>query len=141
MISRQRQFLFNRPVTVARILSLLLLASIGWCTTAEFTHHHGTQASTRFGTLSNAQGQAASSNQTIPARAEITEEQRSSSDGKSTADCLICQLHQNLASTLFNSPPKVIAAEVSVLNKPDRIVFQPSEFAANQHGRAPPVNL
>jgi len=141
VISKRIHLRFNRPANGARILSLLLLASIGWCTTAEFTHHHGTQAGSRFGALSSTREQAAAANPTNPARAQVSDDQRSSSTTRSAADCLICQLHQNLASTLFDSPPRIVATRSFVLSKPAQVTFQVYEFAANQHGRAPPVNL
>jgi hypothetical protein len=138
VFARHKPSIFNRPAQRARLLSFLLLACIGWGTTAEFMHHHGAAVESRF-TVSATDTSTASP--TTSPRIETNQQQRSSSTTNSAADCLICQLHQNLASTLFNSPPRAIATEVSVVNKLDAPVLQLSEFAANQHGRAPPINL
>jgi len=123
------------------LLAILLLASIGWGATAEFTHHHGLQSTARFSqSLLQTRATEAPDQATGP-RIESGETESSSSKSKTGAECLICQLHQNLSTTLFNSPPKIAAAEVRALSTPARTIFQLSEFAPNQHGRAPPVNL
>jgi hypothetical protein len=123
------------------VLAVVLLASIAWGATAEFTHHHGAQSTARVSTLF---GQAQATNvgeQTATPRVEAGETQRSSSKSTNGADCLICQLHQNLSTTLFNTPPRVAPVNVNVVGASATIIFPPSEVAANQHGRAPPSSL
>jgi hypothetical protein len=119
----------------------VLLASIGWGATAEFTHNHGARSTARASTpLSQAQASNADEQTTSP-RVESGETERSSSKSTNGADCLICQLHQNLSTTLFNAPPSVAAIDIHVAGATAAIVFPPSEVASNQHGRAPPANL
>jgi hypothetical protein len=130
------------PARRARVLAVVLLASIAWGATAEFTHHHGAQSTARVSgsLLSKAQGPNVA-DQTPAVRIESGETERSSSRSTNATDCLICQLQQNLSATLFNSPPRVATVDIQVVRVPATIVVQLSEFAANQHGRAPPSNL
>jgi hypothetical protein len=74
-------------------------------------------------------------------RIESGETERSSSRSPTGGECLICQLHQNLSATLFNSQPRAATVDVHVLTVPATVIVQLSEFATNQHGRAPPINL
>jgi hypothetical protein len=123
------------------VLALVLLASIAWGATAEFTHNHGARSTAGASTLL---GQAQASNlgeQTASPRIESGETERSSSKSTNGADCLICQLHQNLSTTLFNTPPRVAPIDIHVAGATATIVFPPSEVASNQRGRAPPANL
>ena len=122
------------------MLAVVLLASIAWGATAEFTHHHGARSAARVGTLLS-QAQAANvGEQTITPRVESGTE-RSSSRPTNGADCLICQLHQNLSTTLFNKPPRVAPVDIHVASASATVIFPLSEVASNQHGRAPPSNL
>ena len=123
------------------MLAVVLLASIAWGATAEFTHHHGAQS---IAPVNATLGQAQASNvaeQTATSRVESDETQRSSSKSTNSADCLICQLHQNLSTTLFNTPPRVAPVEIPVVSATATVIFPLSEVASNQHGRAPPANL
>jgi hypothetical protein len=122
------------------VLAVVLLASIAWGATAEFTHHHGAQSTVRFSALLS-QAQASNGEQTATPRVESGETETSSSRSTNGADCLICQLHQNLSATLFNAPLRVATVDIRVLNGPATVVFPLSEVASNQHGRAPPSDL
>ena len=123
------------------MLAVVLLASIAWGATAEFTHHHGAQSTARVSALLS---QAQASNvgeQTTTPRVESGETPRSSSKSTNGADCLICQLHQNLSATLFNTPPRIAPVDIQVVSASATVIFPLSEVASNQHGRAPPSNL
>jgi hypothetical protein len=123
------------------VLAVVLLASIAWGATAEFTHHHGARSTARVSTLLS---QAQASNvgeQTTTPRFESGETEASSSRSTNGADCLICQLHQNLSATLFNAPPRVAPVDIQVVSASATVIFPPSEVTSNQQGRAPPSNL
>ena len=138
---KRTQSLLHNPARRARVLAVVLLASIAWSATAEFTHHHGVQSAAPVGALLS-QAQALNvSDQTSAPRIESGETERSSSRSTSAADCLICQLQQNLSATLVNSPPRVATVDIHVVRVPAMAIVQLSEFATNQHGRAPPINL
>jgi hypothetical protein len=123
------------------VLAVVLLASIAWGATAEFTHHHGAQSTARFSALLS-QAQASNvGNQTATPQFESGETQRSSSKSSNGADCLICQLHQNLSTTLFNTPPRIAPVDIQIVGASATVIFPLTEVASNQHGRAPPSNL
>jgi methionine-rich copper-binding protein CopC len=140
VIRKRTQLLLHNPARRARVLAVVLLASIAWGATAEFTHHHGAQSTVRFGALLS-QAPASNGEQTATSRVGSGETEKSSSRSTNGADCLICQLHQNLSATLFNAPPRVVPVDIHVVSASATVIFPPSEVAANQHGRAPPSNL
>ena len=122
------------------MLAVLLLASLAWGATAEFTHHHGLQSNAGFAeSLLNSEPSSLGETSAITFQSSDTSGTKSSS--KTGAECLICQLHQNLSATVLDQPPGVGPAEMQVLNSPATVVLQLSEFAASQHGRAPPASL
>jgi hypothetical protein len=122
------------------VLAVVLLAFIAWGATAEFTHNHGAQSRARTSTLLS-QTQASNINEQTTRLQVESGTEASSSGSTNGADCLICQLHQNLSTTLFSTPPRVAPAEIHVAGTIATIVFPPSEVASNQRGRAPPANL
>jgi len=122
------------------VLAVVLLASITWGATAEFTHHHGSQSTVRFSALLSQTQTSNVGEQTTTTRAESGTE-ASSSGSTNGADCLTCQLHQNLSTTLFNTPPRVTPVDIHVGSTSATVIFPLSEVASNQHGRAPPSNL
>jgi len=132
--------LLHKPAGRARVLAFVLLASIAWGATAEFTHHHGVQSTARISTLLS-QSQASNAGKQTTPRVESGETEASSSRSTSGAGCLICQLHQNLSTTLFNTPPRVVPVDLPVVSASATVILPPSEVAANQHGRAPPSSL
>jgi hypothetical protein len=119
-----------------RLVALLLLASISWGATAEFTHSHGVRnqsalTQTGFETTSfDANESVQSSNQSS-----------TSYKTKSAAECLICQLHQNLSNSLLGHAPAIASVEThSFACNPD-LAFHRSDFSESQRDRAPPANL
>jgi len=130
----------HKPARRARALAVVLLASIAWGATAEFTHHHGSQSTARFSALLSQTQTSNVGEQTTTPRVESGTE-ASSSRSTNGADCLICQLHQNLSTTLFNTPPRVTPVDIHVVSASATVIFPLSEIASNQRGRAPPFNL
>jgi len=122
------------------MLAVLLLASIAWGTAAEFTHHHGAQSDTR---LSQSLATAApeTPDGAFTTKVETSDAGGTRSSSRTRAECLICQLHQNLSATLFSETPGVGPTETQALKTTTPVVLQLSAFTANQHGRAPPANL
>ena len=136
MIRKPPQMIFRSPAKQARLLAALLLASLAWGTTAEFNHHHGGKARFDQSRLSTTPAQNASS-----ARIESSKTNGTSSRSKTGAECLICQLHQNLSATALAHTPGEGTAETHALKAPSSVVFLLSEFTFNCQGRAPPSNL
>ena len=141
MIRKRTQLLLRNPARRARVLAAVLLATIAWGATAEFTHNHGARLTARVGTLLSQTQAANTGAQTATPLVESGETKRSSSRSTNGADCLICQLHQNLSTTLFNTPLRVTPVDIYVVSASATVSFPPSEVASNQHGRAPPSNL
>jgi len=112
----------NQSTALARGLSLLLVALILYGTTVEAAHRHGR-------VLANHQA------------ASLVESDQTTSPVNSTtgcSDCLICQLHQNFATTLIAyrlvAPPVQLQIRVTTAAPPD-VHFQLTGPTA---GRAPP---
>jgi hypothetical protein len=135
-VSAKHAQLLLKYLTRAQVVALLLLASIAWATTAELTHRHGLQ-SAGF-SLSKA---TAIPQQPAAPQVETSDREASGPATSSASDCLICQLHQNLSSTLFSCAHTVAPAEALICNHAQTVVFLRSEFRANEHGRGPPSNL
>jgi hypothetical protein len=129
---RLRLFSSVRP---ARLIALILLAFVSWGTTAEVTHHH--QASRA--TLSANSSSAADLNGSDELKS--TDQQTNSSTSKSRAECLICQLHQNLSTTLVTQAPALAAAETKSFRAPTALSLRLSEYRSDRSGRAPPSIL
>jgi hypothetical protein len=139
VIRKPAQILFGSPVKRARMLAVLLLAAIAWGSTAEFTHHHGAKTKSFESLSSTTQSWIAD---------EATSTQISSSDtggasskSKTGAECLICQLHQNLSASEISHTPGVGPTESRGLNTPLYAVVQLSEYTSTGQGRAPPSLL
>ena len=130
--------IFRNPLKQARLLAILLLATFAWGTIAEFNHHHGNMTRPGQSILSSAQESIAA--EPSSTRVESDNTNGTSSTSKTGAACLICQLHQNLSATLFSEPPGVGPTAALKIKTPVPVVLQHSEFAANQHGRAPPID-
>lgn len=131
--------LFRSPIKRARLLAVLLLASLAWGSTVEFAHHHGAKTGSNESLYSTSQS---------PSAVEATATQISpdnpngtSSKSKTGAECPICQLHQNLSATVIGQAPGTGPAEARGLNKPSDVVVQLSEFTSPGQGRAPPSIL
>jgi DUF2946 family protein len=119
------------------MLAVLLLAALAWGSTVEFTHHHGARAKL---------GESLSTEQPSTAADKATQISAGNTNGTSSksetgAQCLICQLHQNLSATAIGLTIGVGPIETCGLNTPPSVVVQLSEFSSTGQGRAPPSIL
>jgi hypothetical protein len=135
VFDRSPQKLFVR----LRIVAAFVLASLAWGSTVEFTHNHGVNAAKRVTPAQAVNSPAAATDLATESAAQTSEQQRSSSRSTSRAECLICQLHHNLSTTLISEPPGVDASPTNAPRASFAVVLQLSEYTANQHGRAPPT--
>src|SRR5258708_22625605 len=128
--------LFGSPVKRARMLAVLVLAAIAWSSRVEFTHHHGAKSGS-FESLA----QSWIADEATSAQISSSDTSGTSSKSNTGAECLICQLHQNLSASEISHTPGVGPTETSGLNAPPNAVVQLSEFTSTGQGRAPPSNL
>ena len=133
------QTLFGSPVKRTRMLALLLLAAIAWGSTVEFTHHHG--AKTKADDSLSSTTQSTIADEALATQFSSSNTNGTSSKSNTGAECLICQLHQNLSATVIGHTPGVGPTEKLGLNTPPPAVVLLSEFIATGHGRAPPSIL
>ena len=116
----------RRHAPLARLLAFVLLAFVTYTTTAESVHRHG-----RF-----ALHASDSSAATISSSGDANP---SATDSPALGNCLICQLRQNLSSTLLSALPQLVAPQSEVELSPSRALFSASRFEATRRGRAPPI--
>jgi hypothetical protein len=124
--------------TRLRILAALLLASIAWGSTVEFTHHHGVLNASAAGASGAAYQQ---DNQSGGARWQDDNSPQSSSRSNRGAECSICQLQHNLATTLLSESAPTEADEIYIPHSQTSSKVQFLEFTATLQGRAPPVSF
>ena len=114
----------RRSSPLVRVLAFLLLAFVIHTSTLDVAHRHGNLSpATASGTA--ALGDANSDHST---------------DGgvRSTGQCLICQLHQHLFSTLFISIPGIAPPQAEETYAKRAFPSLSSETHAPRRGRAPP---
>jgi len=116
-----------------RALAALLLLTLACGTVAEYTHNHRDRAG---GLTVNTSAPETEAN-----LVQSSGTSNSSSRSKSGAECLICQLHQNLSNTYFTHTPAVAPTETHSLAFSTTISFHRADFSSSQRGRAPPANL
>jgi hypothetical protein len=115
----------------------MLLASLAWGSTVELTHHHGVKAAASLsGTAESPAADDATATQISSSKTNGT-----SSNSKTDGECLICQLHQNLSTTIVAHTPGVGPTETLALRTAPSAVVQISEFTSTGQGRAPPSIL
>jgi hypothetical protein len=139
VISNPAVTIFRSPAKRARLLALLLLGLLAWGSTAEFNHHHNGKAGSGKSRLSTTQVQNAGDSLFVTI--ESRESTSTSSNSKTSAVCLICQLHHNLSATALGHTPGVGTEEAHRLNPSLSVFVQQFEFTASCQGRAPPSNL
>ncbi|HEY6804325.1 MAG TPA: hypothetical protein VI306_12145 [Pyrinomonadaceae bacterium] len=110
--------------TFSRIVSWALLVFIIYGTTAEAAHHHGrvvpnTPSAASFTQTGNLDGSAGNKS--------------------SCNDCLICQLHQNVSTTLIAFRDSSAPVYSTTLFTNTVVVAFHSQTGTPQSGRAPPV--
>jgi len=120
-------------VKQTRLLALVLLASIAWGATAEFTHAHGLRNQPALSQIT------ADSSLNAGESVQTSNKGNSSSRSKVSTECLICQLHQNLSQTLLGHALATASADThSFVFNPDLALYR-ADFSKRQRGRAPPV--
>jgi hypothetical protein len=113
-------------------LAVLLLASLVWVTTAEFNHQHGLRPKPASAPAKLQQNDSAISLETDNTNGGL-------SRARTSGDCAICQVHQNLSTTLFSSPLTVSPIQTEQRISAALVTAARGKCVANQQGRAPPV--
>jgi len=125
---------------VLRITAAALLAVIAWGSTVEVTHgHSATDTNLKAEKTLNCATLAADELATPTVHENRRE--RSSSRPNPSSECLICQLHHNLATTLLAELASVDALHTQSSRSLARPLVHLFEFSNAQRGRAPPVIL
>jgi hypothetical protein len=109
---------------LARVLAFVLLVFVAHSATVEVVHQHGNLLAAK--STSAASFLDASTNPVAP-----------ESSG-STGECLICQLHQHLFSTLLISIPGLAPPQAEEAIARQSFVSLPGRAHTPQRGRAPP---
>src|SRR4051794_36262578 len=94
--SKTARTLRTRQAPFTRLLALVLLCLVAYSATAEAVHKHGNLLLNGAAQTVTVAGQPGGTNSSL-------------NDSLALGDCLICQLHQNLSTTLFSPLPQVIA--------------------------------
>jgi hypothetical protein len=136
VFSRSQNFKLRFRVTAA-----VLLAVIAWGSTVEVTHGHAaTNTNLNAERVRNCI-ETSAADKTLCTSVQENEPARSSSRPNSSSECLICQLHHNLATTLLSQPASVytLHQQAARSSTPERLRLL--EFTTVQRGRAPPTIL
>jgi hypothetical protein len=115
--AKRNQLFLPKAVKRVQLLAAILLASIAWGATAEFTQHSRITSSIHARTGANFHSSFDASESV-----ETTDQSNTSSRSRASAECLICQLHQNLSNTLLGHA----LATASVENTLARIQSRPN---------------
>lgn len=136
MNAKRNQLFLPKAVKRVQLLAAILLASIAWGATAEFTHTHGLRARSTLAPapISNSSFDASES-------VETSDQSNTSSRSRASAECLICQLHQNLSNTLLGHALATASVETHSLAFNPDLTLHRADFSKSQRGRAPPANL
>src|SRR5262249_20400352 len=124
------------PRRRVRLLAALLLFTLACGTVTEFTHSHRDRASRVPATI-------ATTNFDDSGALSAQSDQRSgtSSRSKTSAECLICHLHQNLSNTYFTHELAVAPTETHAFAFSTTVNFYRDDFSTGLRGRAPPAIL
>jgi hypothetical protein len=125
-------------LTGLRVIAALLLTSVAWGSTVEFTHHHGLRRNVRLAQADNAR---TAQQQSEAARIADPESRQSSSRSNLGAECSICQLHHNLSTTLLSEYAAAATNQSFAARSQTVATGQFLGFSATLHGRAPPSHL
>ncbi|HYX28221.1 MAG TPA: hypothetical protein VE863_06620 [Pyrinomonadaceae bacterium] len=118
-----------------RWLASFLLFTLACGTVAEFTHTHSDRASQP---VSNVEVRTFDS---VAANVLLSESTTTSSRSKSAAECLICQLHQNLSNSTVTHTLATGPTETHSFTASAEVSFHRADFSTNRRGRAPPTIL
>ena len=136
MFSRSQGFRFR-----FRVVAAVLLAVIAWGSTVEVTHGHAA-TDTNLNAERVRDGIGTSATEKTPCSSvRENEPARSSSRQNLSSECLICQLHHNLATTLLSQPASIDTLHQQAAHSSAPECLHLREFTTVQHGRAPPTIL
>jgi hypothetical protein len=136
VFSRSQSFKLRFRVTAA-----VLLAVIAWGSTVEVTHGHAATDSNLNAERVRNCVETSATDKTPEISVQENGPARSSSRSNTSSECLICQLHHNLATTLLSQPASIdpLHQQAARSSTPERLHLL--EFTTVQHGRAPPTIL
>ena len=124
-----------------RVVAAVLLAVIAWGSTVEVTHGHAaTDTNLNAERVSNCI-ETSATEKTPCSSVQENEPARSSSRQNLSSECLICQLHHNLATTLLSQPASINTLHQQAAHSSTPECLHLREFTTVQHGRAPPTIL
>jgi hypothetical protein len=124
-----------------RVTAAVLLAVIAWGSTVEVTHGHAaTDTNLNAERVRNCI-EISATDKTLCTSVQENEPARSSSRQNTSSECLICQLHHNLATTLLSQPASINTLHQQAAHSSTPECLHLREFTTVQHGRAPPTIL
>jgi len=135
MTGKVLRSIFTQDVR-CRCLASFLLFALTCGTVAEFTHSHRDRANQP---VTNVESGAVDSGCIDVLQSD--DPTTSSSRSKTAAECLICQLHQNLSNTTVTHSLATGPTEAHSFAPSAKLNFHRGDFSASQRGRAPPTNL
>jgi hypothetical protein len=106
-------------------MALLLFAFVCYGATVEVVHKHSS--------LVKKLDEAASS------IGGVNREGTAANDSRQSGACLICQLHQNLFTSLFNAQPRLVMPLTPIEHTTTEAASYLSQMDAPRRGRAPPL--
>jgi hypothetical protein len=106
------------------VLAVLLLAFVTHSSTVEIAHQHGNLLSARSTSTASFIG--------------INTDHSAPESSRSTGECLICQLHQHLFSTLLITIPGIAPPQAEEAAIGHKLISSISAASAPHRGRAPP---
>jgi hypothetical protein len=112
------------PAPLARLLAFVLLAFITHSSRVEIVHRHGSLLPL--------------SNTGAASFVDLNRDHSNTESTRSTGECLICQLHQHLFSTLLISTPAIAQPQAEEVITRQSFIPAPEHAHTPQRGRAPP---
>jgi hypothetical protein len=114
---------------------------IAWGSTVEVTHGHAaTDTNLNAERVRNCI-ELSETDKTLRTSVQENEPAKSSSRQNTSSECLICQLHHNLATTLLSQPASINTLHQQTAQSSTLECLHLREFTTVQHGRAPPTIL
>ena len=114
----------NAPL--ARLLAFVLLAFVAYSTTVEAVHKHGTRSLAVNGVSATAIYSSGDPG-------------TSANDSRAASECVICQLRQQLSTSLLSALPQIVAPQEQIARAHSSALPATSRFSTPQRGRAPPL--
>jgi hypothetical protein len=108
-----------------RLLAFVLLALVAYTTTVEAAHNHGNFSLDRPGNTASAISNYGDADSTLK-------------ESQAYGDCLICQLQQYISTSLFSTPPQIVAPLAEATETPAVEISYFSQSNTPPRGRAPP---